>query len=37
MGWKAETALAEIEAARGCSIPDTPEQREWILNFEAGI
>jgi protein-tyrosine phosphatase len=36
MGWKAETALAEIEAARGCWIPDTPEQRQWILNFEGG-
>jgi protein-tyrosine phosphatase len=37
LGWKAETALAAIESARGCPIPDTPEQRQWILNFEAGL
>lgn len=36
LGWKAETALAAIESARGCAIPDTLEQREWILNFEGG-
>lgn len=35
MGWNAETALAVIESARGCRIPDTPEQRDWILDFEA--
>ena len=34
LGWKAEMALAAIESARGCQIPDTPEQREWILDFE---
>ena len=35
MEWKARAALKAIEAARGCPIPDTPEQREWILDFEA--
>jgi len=35
MGWRAEDALAAIEAARGCPVPDTPEQQRWILNYEA--
>jgi len=34
LGRKAEAALSAIEFARGCPIPDTPEQRDWILNFE---
>jgi protein-tyrosine phosphatase len=33
LGWKAEDALAAIEAARGCLVPDTPEQRAWILAY----
>jgi protein-tyrosine phosphatase len=36
LGWKPEPALEAIEAARGCPVPDTPEQRAWILNYEAG-
>ena len=32
-GWSAERALDEIEVARGCSVPDTEEQRDWILAF----
>jgi len=35
LGWRAEAALLAIEAARGCPIPDTDEQRQWILNYEA--
>jgi len=27
-------ALALIEEARGCSVPDTVEQLDWILSFE---
>lgn len=34
LGWKAEAALKVIESVRGCSIPDTEEQRRWILGFE---
>jgi hypothetical protein len=34
LGWNPEKAA--IEAARGCTIPDTPEQREWILRNGAG-
>jgi len=32
-GWTADRALREIEAARGCVVPDTPEQRSWIESF----
>lgn len=31
LGWKADDALEEIELARLCPVPDTPEQRAWIL------
>jgi len=33
LGWTAERALYEIEKARGCSVPDTEEQRDWIIDF----
>jgi protein-tyrosine phosphatase len=33
LGADAETALAQIERARGFQVPDTPEQRAWILSF----
>jgi len=33
LGADAETALKQIEQARGFMVPDTPEQYEWILNF----
>lgn len=36
MGWTPQAALQAIEAARGCPVPDTCEQREWILNYAAG-
>lgn len=35
LGWKADAALAAIESARGCPVPDTEEQRRWILAYEA--
>jgi protein-tyrosine phosphatase len=28
-----ETAFRSIAAARGCPVPDTPEQREWVITF----
>jgi protein-tyrosine phosphatase len=34
-GWAPEAALAAIELARGCPVPDTREQRDWILRYEA--
>jgi protein-tyrosine phosphatase len=33
LGADAETALTQIERARGFQVPDTPEQRAWILSF----
>jgi protein-tyrosine phosphatase len=35
LGWDPETALHAIEFSRGCSVPDTEEQRDWILRYEA--
>jgi len=34
-GWKPEAALDAIEEARGCAVPDTEEQRRWIIEYEA--
>jgi protein-tyrosine phosphatase len=28
-----ETAIQRVSAVRGCSVPETPEQRRWILEF----
>ncbi|MGA2536153.1 MAG: hypothetical protein ABSF53_09070 [Terracidiphilus sp.] len=36
LGWNPATALAAVEAARGCPVPDTEEQEHWILNYKAG-
>ena len=35
LGWSHKRALDAIEIARGCSVPDTEEQRDWILDFGA--
>lgn len=35
LGWTADAALAAIEAARGCTVPDTDEQARWIRNYKA--
>jgi protein-tyrosine phosphatase len=35
LGWKPENALIAVEAARGCSVPDTEEQQAWIMAYEA--
>ena len=34
MGWDAAAALDAIEATRGCPVPDTDEQRRWVLAYE---
>ena len=34
LGSNPEAALAAIETARGCQIPDTEEQRQWILEYK---
>ena len=34
LGWKPAAALAAIEETRGCQVPDTEEQRDWIMRYE---
>jgi len=35
LGWAPHAALAAIQAARGCMVPDTQEQEDWILRYKA--
>lgn len=35
LGWKPKAALKAIEAARGLDVPDTKEQKDWILRYKA--
>jgi protein-tyrosine phosphatase len=35
LGWTAADALKAIEKARGLEVPDTEEQRRWILSYKA--
>lgn len=35
LGWTPHAALTAIEAARGCTVPDTQEQEDWILRYKA--
>jgi protein-tyrosine phosphatase len=32
-GSSADAAFAQIEHCRGCAVPDTEEQREWVRRF----
>lgn len=32
LGWDANAAFDAIESARGCPVPDTPEQRQWVIS-----
>jgi protein-tyrosine phosphatase len=32
-GMDAATAFTRIAVARGCAVPDTSEQREWVMRF----
>jgi len=34
LGWDPHATLVAIEKARGCAVPDTAEQEEWILNYK---
>jgi len=34
LGWKPSAALAAIHEARGCMVPDTQEQEDWILGYK---
>lgn len=33
MGMDVEEAIERVAAARGCPVPETPEQRQWLLDF----
>ncbi len=35
LGFAPRNALAAVEAARGCPVPDTREQERWILDYKA--
>jgi protein-tyrosine phosphatase len=35
LGWPAGKALSVIEAARGCPVPNTLQQEQWILKYKA--
>ena len=35
LGWKPKVALNAVYAARGCPVPETEEQRQWILRYKA--
>ena len=37
MGDSAETVFDEIAAARGCPVPDTPEQRDWLIKLATKV
>ena len=36
-GVSVEKAFELIEDARGCSVPDTEEQRKWVIQFAGGL
>lgn len=35
LGWKPKAALAAVAEARGCQVPNTYEQKAWILRYKA--
>ena len=32
-GFESAAAIEQVAAARGCAVPETPEQRRWITDF----
>jgi len=34
LGWTPDAAFIAIAEARGCSVPDTPEQRQWVELYD---
>jgi len=32
-----DEAFRKIEEARGCSVPDTPEQRAWVVRLAESL
>ena len=37
LGADAEAAVRSVADARGCPVPETPEQRQWITDFAASL
>jgi protein-tyrosine phosphatase len=37
LGWSPRSALFANAAARGCAVPDTQEQENWVLNYQPRI
>jgi protein-tyrosine phosphatase len=35
LGWRPSVALAAVQEARGCMVPDTQDQENWILGYKA--
>ena len=33
LGWQPKAALSAIAIARGCPVPDTQEQEDWIMRY----
>lgn len=36
-GLEPSAAIAEVRAARGCAVPETPEQSQWIADFAKAL
>ena len=36
-GVRVDEAFEKIEAARGCPVPDTPEQRKWVAHLAKSL
>ena len=36
-GAKVEDAFEQIQIARGCEVPDTVEQKDWVIRFAESI
>jgi protein-tyrosine phosphatase len=36
-GWSANAAFDAIQQARGCAVPDTQEQQDWVKSYAAWL
>ena len=36
-GLSVDSAFSAIQEARGCSVPDTPEQRQWVERYSSRL
>jgi protein-tyrosine phosphatase len=37
LGADAESAIRAVADARGCPVPETPEQRRWVVDYAASL